>query len=410
MHRRIRQAFTSLREHSRVSYAKIATIGGLCDIDLTIVKAASPDDFPLADRYVHDFLNIFSITASSNRTFAISFSRRLAKTRSWRVALKCLILLHRLLRTLPDDSRLRSELLWARTQRLLSLYPCNFTDSSSSASKYYTAFVRSYARLLDEAITCVSPEMFQQSIEQRLTYKIEDMRRIIETLPQLQSLTDRCIDCLPTGAASTSFLVHSAMNLIIRDSFMCYATFESHISIILDNLIHLPYRSSLAAFGIYKKASSQAEKLSDFHDFCKSMGYCGFNEYPFIERIPEIQTQALETFLNGMWSFTDQSSNVSTLTSNVQSPLSFTDDSSEKEMKRQTSSGQEKDIELQPLIKWEDEISTDYGNWEDLLDASISTNPCMDSKNNWQMEVYNPYVIQTPNPFYQPHRIDFFHG
>ncbi|XP_073287726.1 putative clathrin assembly protein At1g14910, partial [Primulina huaijiensis] len=302
MNRRIRQVFTSLREHSCVSYAKIATIGGFCDIDLTIVKATSHDDFPIPDRYVHQFLKTFSVSPSSNRAFSLSFSRRFAKTQSWLVALKCLVLLHRLLRSLPDDSRLRAELLWARTQRLLSLYPCNFQDSSSSASKYYTAFVRSYARLLDEAITCVSPEMLEQSAqnEETLTYKIKDVGNMIETLPQLQSLMDRCIECHPAGAPSRSFLIQSAMKHIIRDSFMCYATFKSQISIILDNLIQLPYRSSLAAFGIYKKASFQAEKLSKYHDFCKSMGYCGFYEYPLIERIPEIQIQALETFLNGM--------------------------------------------------------------------------------------------------------------
>ncbi|XP_073024460.1 putative clathrin assembly protein At1g14910 [Primulina eburnea] len=422
MNRRIRQVFTSLREHSCVSYAKIATIGGFCDIDLTIVKATSHDDFPIPDRYVHQFLKTFSVSPSSNRAFSLSFSRRFAKTQSWLVALKCLVLLHRLLRSLPDDSRLRAELLWARTQRLLSLYPCNFQDSSSSASKYYTAFVRSYARLLDETITCVSSEMLEQSAqdEETLTYKFKDVGNMIETLPQLQSLMDRCIDCHPAGAASRSFLIQSAMKHIIRDSFMCYATFKSQISIILDNLIQLPYRSSLAAFGIYKKASFQAEKLSKYHDFCKSMGYCGFYEYPLIERIPEIQIRALETFLNGMWSLTDQSSsNVSTLTSNVPSPLSFTDDSSEKlvvsgwQDKRLFDDIQvEKDIELEPLIKAEvhDEISTSDGTWEDLLEASISTNPCMDSRNDWQMEVYNPYVLQTPNPFYQPHRTNFFHG
>ncbi|XP_073137977.1 putative clathrin assembly protein At2g01600 [Henckelia pumila] len=426
MHRRIRQVFTSLKEHSCVSYAKIATIGGFCDIDLTIVKATSPDDFPLHDRYVHQFLKVFSISPStSNRAFALSFSRRFAKTRSWRVALKCLVLLHRLLRSLPDDSRLRTELLWARTQRFLSLYPCNFSDCSSSASKYYTAFVRSYARLLDESITCVSPEILEQSTDEEETLTCEakdDMGRMIETLPQLQSLTDRCIDCRPaTGEASRSFLVQSAMKHIIRDSFMCYATFKRQISIILDNMIQLPYRSSLAAFGIYKKASFQAEKLSEYHDFCKTMGYCGSYEYPLVERIPEIQIQALETFLNGMWSFTstDQSSNYSsTLTSYVQSPLSFTDHSSEKRaVSKRLFDGQvvEKDTELEPLIKWheEDEImsTTSDGNWEDLLEASISTTPCMEySRTNWQMEVYDPYVLQTPNPFYQPHRTNFFHG
>lgn len=448
MQKRIQRFFTSIRERTCVSYAKIATIGGFCDVDLIMVKATSHDDFPLPDKYVHELVKIFSLSPSSYPAFALSFANRFRKTQSWRVALKCLLLLHRLLRSLPNDTPFRAELLWTRTNGVLSLYPCNFRDCTSSASEDYTAFIRSYARLLDEALDCISMEVIQEQQtprldtdtdtdsfasnkaehqvpddEENIRLKMKDMGRMIEILPQLQSLIDRVMDCKPVGAAATSFLVQSAMKHVILDSFSCYATFRREIVMVLDNMIQLPYRSCVAAFGIYKKAALQADELSGFHEWCKSMGYCGSYEYPFIDRIPDIQIRALETFLNGMWQLTDQSSssNISTQTSsNVQSPLSFTDDDGDKRARRDQIV--KKDMEMKPLIQWEVE-DTSVG-WEDLLEASISSSSCMASRNDhwlhgnhlteangWQIQVYNPYDLQTPTPFYQqPHRTNLYYG
>ncbi|KAJ0095480.1 hypothetical protein Patl1_15603 [Pistacia atlantica] len=147
MHKRLRQLFTCVKEHSSVSYAKVATAGGFCDVELIIVKATAPDDLPLPDKYVHELLKIFSVSPSSFRAFSISFTRRFTKTHSWRVALKCLILLHRLLRSLPENSPFRTELIWTRTNGYLSLNPCYFRDESSSTPEDYNGFIRSYASL-----------------------------------------------------------------------------------------------------------------------------------------------------------------------------------------------------------------------------------------------------------------------
>ncbi|KAK6146687.1 hypothetical protein DH2020_020556 [Rehmannia glutinosa] len=435
MQKRIRQVFISLKERTCVSYAKIATIGGFCDIDHIIVKATSPDDLPLHEKYVHELLKIFSISPSSYRAFALSFTRRFGKTRSWRVAVKCLLLLHRLLRSLPYDSPIRAELLWTRTNGMLSLYPCNFYDCSSSASEDYTAFIMSYARLLDETLDCVSIELTEEQLSPCLytcnsvldkaeqhqiphdetlpLLKMKELARMIEILPQLQSLIDRVIDCQPTGAASRNFLVQSAMKHVIRDSFLCYATFRREIVTVLDNLIQLPYRSCVAAFGIYKKAAIQADHLSEFHKWCKNMGYCGSYEYPFIDRIPYIQIRALENFLDGMWQLS-----VCLLrpTQGVQRAISGGRWRKTSEKRCEFDREVMKDMEIEPLIKWGDE--NDSVGWEDVLEASINVNSCMDSRTDWvhgkgwQMQVYNPCDLQNSNPFYQqlPHRTNFYYG
>ncbi|XP_059649800.1 putative clathrin assembly protein At2g25430 [Cornus florida] len=460
MQRRFRQLFTSLKEHGCVANAKIATIGGFCDLDLLIIKATSPDDLPLPDRYVHELLKIFSVSPSSFRDFSLSFTRRFGKTNCWRVALKCLVLLHRLLRSLPDKTPLRTELLWTRSNGLLSLYPCHFRDTSSSASEDYNTFIRSYAQLLDEALDCFSIKETSEEQEQEekllesLPDKMKKVGCLLEVLPQLQSLIDRVMDCRPTGAAARNFVVRSAMKHIIRDSFVCYTTFRKEVVVVLDNLIQMPYQSCVAAFGIYKKAALQASQLCEFYDWCKSMVLCGSYEYPFIDRIPHIQIRALETFLSGMWQLTESSSSttVSPLTSSMtESPPV---DESEKQLVKSPpvdESGkqlvksenvcsdlarlEENDFpgkmvqseEEKPLIEWEEE--SENLSWEALLEASASPS-CVASRNffvhpngngygyryeygyengtghghenevnQWQMQVYSP---NAQNPFYQP--------
>ncbi|KDP38156.1 hypothetical protein JCGZ_04799 [Jatropha curcas] len=447
MHRRVKQVLCALKEHSSLSYAKIVTFGGFCDIDLTIVKATSPDDLPVPEKYIRELLKIFSISPPSFHSFSLSFTRRFGRTRSWKVALKCLLLLHRLLRSLPENSPFRAELLWARSNGFLSLYPCQFRDDSSSNPEDYTLFIRSYAQLLDEALHyCFSLEKKIDSDEKEeeiiasLPAKIKQVNRNLEILQQLQSLIDRVMDCRPTDVAARSFIVQSAMKHIIRESFVCYTTFKKDVVLVLDSLMQMPYRSCLLSFSIYKKAALQAEQLCEFFDWCKGEGLCGSYEYPFIERIPEIQIKALENFLNGMWQLTEPSSSSATSPGSwVESHKSSSSEEDERgdhhnnkqivvstnqwvTFDQENTNGffprklEEKLEELmEPLIKLEEGESD---NWEALLDASIDNcliNPNGISNNGyehgkeirgeekvdnqWQMQVYNPFC-QPYNNYY----------
>ncbi|XP_021293544.1 putative clathrin assembly protein At2g25430 [Herrania umbratica] len=429
MNRRVRQVVTALREHGSVSCAKIATIAGFCNVELIIVKATTPDSLPLPDRYVHELLKIFSISPNSCRAFSLGFSRRFGKTRSWRVALKCLLLLHRLLRSLPEDSPFRSEMLWNRSYGFISLYPCRFQDASSSAPESYTTFIRSYAHLLEESLGRFSFDgnlIYNEDLEktESLPEKMKEIARMLEILPQLQSLIDRVMDCRPTGAAAKSFLIQSAMKYIIRDSFICYTIFRRDVVLLLDNLFQMPYRSCIAAFGIYKKAALQANQLWEFYDWCRLMGFCGRHEYPFVDRIPQIQIQALETFINGMWQLTSPSSPTTSPSSSVMdSRSSATEDDRDKQLvvvgtfkdKFEDSCLPEKfdgDEDREPLIQLDDD-ETD--SWEDILEASVNLSGVQGNnlllynkgfnysngsdKDEWKIQVYNP---SAPNPFQQP--------
>ncbi|XP_041015540.1 putative clathrin assembly protein At1g03050 [Juglans microcarpa x Juglans regia] len=466
MQRGFRRVFTVLREKSCVSYAKIATVIGSCDVDLIIVKATAPDDLPLPEKCILELLKIFSISPSSLRAFSLGFTRRFGKTRCWRVALKCLLLFHRLLRSVPEESSFRSELLWARSNGLITLYPCRFRDdSSSSASEEYTAFIRSYAQLLDEALDCFAldsrpAEDYEEDQEQEvlpgttLREKMKEVGRLLVVLPQLLSLIDRVMDCRPTAEAARSFLVRSAMKHIIRDSFSCYMMLRTEIVVVLDNLFQLPYRSCMSAFAVYKKAAVQANQLCEFYEWGKCKGLCGSYEYPFVDRIPQIQITALETFFNGMWQMTESSSSPASRSS---SESTFTDqddveeqvvwremvknttaskwENSEEEEEDHTNlvrnSGRDEE-EMEPLIKFEDDDDEKVGwDWEALLEASVNVYSCTPPKallneytenwrringqggyeasnNTWKMmQICKPNAI---NPFSQPHCMPSYYG
>ncbi|XP_065854964.1 putative clathrin assembly protein At2g25430 [Euphorbia lathyris] len=415
MHKRFRKVICALKEHSSVRYAKVATFGGFCDLNLIIIKATAPNDFPLPQRYINELLNIFSICPSSFHSFSLSFTSRFGRTRSWKVALKCLLLLHRLLRSLPQHSPFRAELLWIRSNGLLSLYPCRFRDDSSSNPEDYTIFIRSYAQLLNELLDCFTLEEVDE--EEDMGERLQDkMSEMLEILPQLQSLIDRVMECRPRGAAARSFIVESAMKHIIRDSFKCYTTFRKEIVHVLDNLIQMPYRSCILSFGIYKKAAKQAEELCEFYEWCKVKGFCGSYEYPFIEKIPDIQIRALETFLNGMWQLTESSSSATSPSSN-----SIGEDDDDADYEHNNNDKQRRGFlistkwvkfeesgrnlwgeeEMKALIQFEDDDDDDE-NWEILLDTSIDLAPTnQDMEQCHIMQLYNPNPF---NPFYPLHQ------
>ncbi|XP_028795088.1 probable clathrin assembly protein At4g32285 [Neltuma alba] len=397
MLRKLRQVRSALKEHSSVSYAKIASASGYSDINLILIKATPPDDLPLRDKYVHVLLKIFSFSPSSFHSFSVSFTRRFGATRSWRVALKCLLLLHRLIRSVPADSPSRPEILWSCSNGLLSLYPCHFRDNSSSCrSAECTVFIRSYALLIDEALDCVFLEgkkLFYEEQEgegqeeegesnhgtEKFEAKMTDIGDMLEMLPQLQSIMDRVMGCVPMEKLTKSSIVRSAMTQIIRDSFVCYTQFRREIAVVLDNLLQMPYKNCIAAFAIYKKASVQTSQLSQFYDWCKAKGFCCFYEYPLVDRIPLIQIQALESLLQGMWELTETPSWSPLSPATPSSPLSSSVESEKPVARRRGDVAFRKhhnnklgDKEEKPLIDLEDDGKKEDDSWEALLESSIS--------------------------------------
>ncbi|KAK9118264.1 hypothetical protein Scep_016357 [Stephania cephalantha] len=437
MNRRFRQAYTALKEHSYMIYAKISKLEGHCDLDLIVIKATSPDDLPLSEKYIYELLKLLSFSPSSQRAFVLSFTRRFGKTQCWRVAIKCLLLLHRLLRLFPENSGFKTDLVWSRSNGLISLAPCRFRDSSSSFSDDYTAFIHSYAYFLDETLmNCPSLDRDneQTSYSGSFSEKMKQLGQVLELLPQFQGLIERALECYPTGPAARHHLIRCATQLILRDSFIYYTAFRRDIALLLDNLLQMQYRCCISAFGIYKRAATQTNRLSEFYEACKAMHLCGVYEYPLVDRIPQIHVRALESFLDGMWQLTETSSSATETTPSPSSTrsdwrlMSMEDDDEEDKYlvpllkagvcaKHWERFDQYEEEEKQPLLQLE------MDSWESLLEVSVSTTCAshhsaifsglsfdkefnkMEEREKWSEESNESKAMPIYNPFYQPNYI-----
>lgn len=311
MHRRFRRVLCAVKENCSVGYAKFVTAGGFSDVDFIVIKATAPNDSPLPEKYVQELLKIFAFSPPSYRSFSLCFSRRFRNTRCWRVGLKCLLLLHRLLQSVPENSELRFELLCLRSNGSISLHEHHVREDED-----FAYFIRSYARFLDEALNCDSfyhtESPNNSSGNEAIGTIWSKINRVIEISTQIQNLIDRVIDCRPSGRAARSFVVRFAMKHIIREGLICYRTFRRNIDSIDDSVVQLPYRSSIAAIVMYKKAAIQGDRLREIYDWCKANGVCSAYEFSEIDRIPESRIETLEASVGRMWELTESSSSSST--------------------------------------------------------------------------------------------------
>lgn len=148
--KKIRKAIGGLKDQTSIGFAKV---GGAraADLDVALVKATSHDDY-FDEKYVQEILHLTSHSRGYVSACVTSVGRRLTKTHDWNVALKGLMLCHRLLR--DGDPSFENELMHAtrRGRRILNL--SNFKDETHSNAWDYSSFVRTYGLFLDERLDC----------------------------------------------------------------------------------------------------------------------------------------------------------------------------------------------------------------------------------------------------------------
>lgn len=128
-----RKAYGALKDSTKVGLAKVNS--EFKELDIAIVKATNHVECPPKERHVRKIL----LATSANRPRAdlsyciYALSRRLSKTKNWIVALKTLIVVHRLLR--EGDPMFKEEFL-AYSSRGNILHIANFKDDSSQSGEF----------------------------------------------------------------------------------------------------------------------------------------------------------------------------------------------------------------------------------------------------------------------------------
>ncbi|GJM89648.1 hypothetical protein PR202_ga05856 [Eleusine coracana subsp. coracana] len=283
-----RKAYGAIKDTTTVSLANLNS--DFKDLDVAIVKATNHVECPPKERHLRKIVAATSIARPrADVAYCIhALARRLAKTRNWIVAMKTLVVIHRLLR--EGDPTFREELL-NFTQRGRILQLSNFKDDSSPIAWDCSAWVRTYGLFLEERLECFRVLKYDVEAE-RLSKQGQgpekghsrtrelDSQDLLDQLPALQQLLYRLVGCRPEGAANNNYLVQYALALVLKESFKIYCAINDGIINLVDKFFEMPRHEALKALDIYRRAGQQAGNLSDFYENCRGLELARNFQFP----------------------------------------------------------------------------------------------------------------------------------
>lgn len=346
----IRKAIGAVKDQTSIGIAKVAS-NMAPELEVAIVKATSHDDDPASEKYVREILQLTSYSRGYVSACVVAVSKRLGKTRDWIVALKCLMLIHRLLN--DGDAVFQQEIMYAtrRGTRLLNL--SDFRDEAHSNSWDHSAFVRTYALYLDQRLEMMVYERKQsgnggeiekfgarddrynyrspQGSNRGYDYEYSDRRdepsgmrrsrssgdvresaqerkdvtplremapeKIFGKMSHLQRLLDRFLSCRPTGLAKNERMILVALYTIVKESFKLYADICEVLAVLLDKFFDMEYQDCVKAFDAYANSAKQIDELVGFYNWCKDIGVSRSSDYPEVQKITSKLLETLEEFV-----------------------------------------------------------------------------------------------------------------
>ncbi|KAJ1410943.1 Phosphoinositide-binding clathrin adaptor, domain 2 [Sesbania bispinosa] len=284
----IRKAIGAVKDQTSIGIAKVAS-NMAPDLEVAIVKATSHDEDPASEKYIREILNLMSYSRGYIHACVTAVSKRLGKTRDWIVALKALMLVHRLMNEGPPlfqeeiisppyeyeygGGEFRGEGGYGNGMRRTR----SFGDMSESVG-------REDRRIVPVTVT-VTP--------------LRDMKpeRVFNKMGHLQRLLDRFLACRPTGLAKNSRMVLIALYPVVKESFQLYADICEVLAVLLDKFFDMEYPDCVKAFDAYASAAKQIDELVAFYNWCKDTGVARSSEYPEVQRITSKLLETLEEFV-----------------------------------------------------------------------------------------------------------------
>ncbi|CAN6681230.1 unnamed protein product [Malus baccata var. baccata] len=332
----IRKAIGAVKDQTSISLAKVA--GSIApDMEVLVVKATTHDEDPADEKYIREIINLTSYSRGYVTAAVATVSKRLSKTHNWIVALKALMLVHRVL--VDGHPSFEEEIVSASRRGLRVLNLSGFRDEAHSGSWDHAGFVRLYAMYLEEKVEFevyerksrgregsggFDQERERANREERREFEYENYQsdralerekrreskdstpvtemqpeKVLGRLNDLLRVLDRILGCKPAGAAKSSRLVIVALYEVVKESFRLYVEICEALRVLLDKFTEMEYADCLKAFDAYVNAAKMIDELVGFYGWCKDMGIARSSEYPEVQRITDQLLTSLEGFLKG---------------------------------------------------------------------------------------------------------------
>lgn len=333
----IRKAIGAVKDQTSISLAKVS--GNIApELEVLVVKATSHDNEPADEKYSREIINLTSYSGAYVSVCVVTISRRLSKTHDWIVAVKALMLVHRLL--IDGHLLFEEEFVHAARRGIRILNMSDFRVEGNSNSWDHAGFVRFYAMFLDQKVDFAayekrirggegkyegSSDRFRDDSVHRMgsgsvsrsssdlsdsmrrdpkkeVTPIREMRpeRALGRLNQLMKVLDRILACRPAGAAKNSRLVLVALYFVVKESFGLYVEICELLGVLLDRFTEMEYKDCVKGFDTYVSAAKMIDELMEFYEWCKDVGVARSSEYPKVEKITDKLLGTLDGFLKEM--------------------------------------------------------------------------------------------------------------
>lgn len=290
----LRKYLGALKDTTTVSLAKVNS--DYKELDIAIVKATNHSERPSREKYIREiFLSISAARPRADVAYCIhALARRLSKTRNWAVALKTLIVIHRALREV--DPTFREELINYGRSRSHMLNMAYFKDDSSSGAWDYSAWVRTYALYLEERLECFRVLKYDVESDPPRTRDLDTVG-VLDHLPPLQQLLFRLLACQPQGASSYNVIIQHALSMVALESVKIYTAISDGTINLVDKFFEMQRNDAVRALDIYKRATKQSERLSEFYEVCKTIHVGRGEKFLKIEQPPLSFLQTMEEYV-----------------------------------------------------------------------------------------------------------------
>ncbi|KAF5457031.1 hypothetical protein F2P56_021169 [Juglans regia] len=294
---KLRLALGSVKDHASIGKAMIHNHhDGFSDIEIAVLRATGHDNCPVDDQHMHEILFLVSNSPGSIPFLAERISRRLCKTRDRMVALKTLVLIHRLLR--GGNRSFEKQLRGAHVSGHLQMSTRCFTKNPDPS----VCFLHKYAAYLEERMGWLINQagklepVMPKGLEFRY-YEEKSIGMVFRKLPKCQLLLDRVLDCSPLDILPSDNLAQAAMSNTLKESFQLCLTLCEGVAALVNMFFDLTRPARALACDILKRASQQSQKLHDLYENSKRIIENKNLEYPSVQIITMEHVMALEQCL-----------------------------------------------------------------------------------------------------------------